>query len=482
MNKVKLFVNNFLVYGLGSVISKIIPFIILPILTRLYPNPEYMGLNDLVISIASMGSAIAILGINNAMFRLFFERDSLDYKKEICSSALGFVTITSVIVAGVSFCFRDVITNLFFKNGQYKLLVIIAIICMLNDSLKNIISTPTRMENKRRVFLFVNTISPICAYTLALVMIKNGMYVLGLPLAMLISALLENMFFMGLNRKWFSLHRVNWTAVKQLCILALPLAPNFLIYWIFNSCDKLMITNMLGTYAVGLYSVGAKMGHISQLIYTAFASGWQYFAFYTMKDKDQVKSNSSVFDYLNVLTLVSTIFVCLCSGFIFRILFPVEYMAGRYVMPYLFLAPLLMMLFQTISNQFLIIKKTWPNALILAMGAVTNVVLNIVLIPRIGIEGAAVATLSGYLIAIIVCAVVLVKMKLLIVCRRIIGTWILFAIFFVLWRFYNEQYGWICASVGFAVCAIYTVLYRNELKLIKDIIGRKGKMLWKKSQ
>ena len=45
MSKVKLFIENFLVYGLGGVLSKIVPLIMLPIITRLMPDTFYFGLN-----------------------------------------------------------------------------------------------------------------------------------------------------------------------------------------------------------------------------------------------------------------------------------------------------------------------------------------------------------------------------------------------------------------------------------------------------
>ena len=75
MSKFKLFMENFLVYGLGSVISKVIPLIMLPIITRLMPDPTFYGLFDLSNTITSFGTAIAILGMYDAMFRYFFEKD-----------------------------------------------------------------------------------------------------------------------------------------------------------------------------------------------------------------------------------------------------------------------------------------------------------------------------------------------------------------------------------------------------------------------
>ena len=72
MSKIKLFVENFLVYGFGGVISKIVPLIMIPIITRLMPSTEYFGLTDLSVTLVSFCSALAIMGMYDAMYRLFF--------------------------------------------------------------------------------------------------------------------------------------------------------------------------------------------------------------------------------------------------------------------------------------------------------------------------------------------------------------------------------------------------------------------------
>lgn len=73
------------------------------------------------------------------------------------------------------------------------------------------------------------------------------------------------------------------------------------------------------------------------------------------------------------------------------------------------------MLFQIACNQFPVIKKTWPNMLILSVSAGFNVLLNFKLIPIMGIEGAAIATLMGYLISVAICVIVLCRMKLMVI-------------------------------------------------------------------
>lgn len=120
----------------------------------------------------------------------------------------------------------------------------------------------------------------------------------------MISGVTMEVAFGIMNREWFDPRRFDFKLLKELLAIAIPLLPNFLIYWVFNSCDKVMITNMIGIGAAGIYSVGSKLGYASQLIYTAFAGGWQYFAFSTMKDDDQIESTSNIFEYLGILSFV----------------------------------------------------------------------------------------------------------------------------------------------------------------------------------
>ena len=83
MNKFKLFIENFLVYGLGGIISKLIPLIMVPIVTRLMPNTEYYGISDLSNTVVQFGSAIAVIGMYDAMYRMFFEKEDEEENKAV---------------------------------------------------------------------------------------------------------------------------------------------------------------------------------------------------------------------------------------------------------------------------------------------------------------------------------------------------------------------------------------------------------------
>lgn len=463
MNKLKLFIENFLVYGLGGIISKIIPLIMVPIVTKIMPGTEYYGISDLSNTVVSLFSAFAIMGMYDAMYRLFFDKDDERFKRTVCSTALVFTLCTSFVVFLLMLVFKNAIASVFFRDSKYAYVVYLSAIATLVGATNSIVSAPTRMLNKRKVFLVTNTISPILSYSISVPLLLAGHYVIALPLSAIISGVTMEAAFGVMNHRWFSPNLFDRKTLKQLLVIALPLLPNFMIYWIFNSCDRVMVTSAIGIGAEGIYSVGSKLGHASQLIYTAFAGGWQYFAFATMKEGNQVKSNSLIFEYLGVISFVATSFICAWSYGIFKLLFKPDYLSGYIIAPYLFLAPLLQMLFQVIANQFLVVKKTWPSSLILASGAVINVVLNYFLIPVIGIEGAAIATLFGYIVTDVVCSIVLIKMKLMVMEKRFVLSAILMATFFVLWRFAFNRSILMGTIAALAATALWVYLYKDAI-------------------
>lgn len=464
MNKFKLFIENFLVYGLGGIVSKIIPLIMVPIITILMPDTAYFGISDLSTTLVSFASAFAVMGMYDAMYRMFFEMNDEDYKKTICSTALFFTLGTSLIVFLIMLTLKDWIAQLFFGNKQYAIVVYLSAVTTLVGATNSIISAPTRMQNKRKIFLISNTVGSVLSYAISIPLLLKGYYVMALPLAALVSGLVMEIVFGMLNYGWFDPRKFDCRQLRKLLVIAVPLLPNFLIYWIFNSCDKVMITNMVGIDAAGIYSVGSKLGHASQLIYTAFAGGWQFFAFSTMKEDNQVESNSRIFEYLGIISFAATSFICAWSYPLFRILFAENYLDGYIVAPYLFLAPLLQMLFQVVGNQFLVVKKTWPSMLILSAGAVLNIVINYTLIPVLGMEGAAIATLLGYVVSDIICVVVLGRMKLMVMTRRFIVASTTMLAYMATWRllFFNKT---VIGTLGaVAVSAFFVVLYKDELK------------------
>lgn len=414
MNKyLKLFLENFLFYGGLSMLQKALPFITLPIITSLLPNSESYGIGDMFNLIISFGSAIAILGMYDAIFREYFEKkEDVEYKKMVTSTGLGIVLISSLIISSIVFLFNKQISVYLFSEKIYKNLVILSAIGIYISSINTIVISPTRMKNQRKIFFFTGISFPIIGFMVTFYFLRIGFTYEALIYGTVIMNSLSLIFFYILNKREFSLKKIDKKIAKELLKIGIPLVPTFLIYWVFNSMDRVMINKMLGAGELGIYSVGAKVSSVSQLIYTAFAGGWSYFAFSTMKDKEQVKINSKVFEYLGIVSFMVFIIAQPFISPVFDTFFKGSYTRGKEVFSFLFLSPLILMLFQTVGNQVIVIKKSYLSTIALLLGALLNIFLNYILIDGYGIEGAAFSTLNSYLISVILMCVICYKLEL----------------------------------------------------------------------
>ena len=415
-----LLIENFFAYGAINALDKIVPVIMLPIVTRLITDSADYGKFEMFNTIVSFGSSFAVLGVYDAMFREYFERDEMEYKNIVTSTAVRIVFISAIIFSCVLFLGCRGLSDLFLGSPENWHIVVMASIGVFLASNRAIISAPTRMKNQRKVYVFSGLSYSLFYYLTAIVLIKQGFNYYGLIVGNITASLYLLLFFYVLNRRDFIFSLFNKNVAKELLKIGIPLVPCFVIYWAFNSMDRIMIAHMLGMQEVGIYSIGAKVASVSTFIYAAFAGGWQYFAFSTMKDKDQVAMTSKIFEYLGVLSFVALSFTMLIAPYVFDFFFSGDYAKGIVVFPYLFLSPLILMLFQTAGNQLLVVKKSYLSTGCLLAGLCGNLILNYLLIPTYGIKGAAAATLAGFVVSVIMVLMMTIKMKLMTISWRFV--------------------------------------------------------------
>ncbi|WP_346916289.1 oligosaccharide flippase family protein [Clostridium sp.] len=472
MSRAKVFVQNFLVYGLGSIVSKIIPLLMLPIITSIMTDSTYYGINDMVNLTISFAGAVAMMGMYDAMFRMFFEKEDEEFRKNICSTALFFVIGTSILICLIMFLFKDVLLNVIANDIGYNLLFFVIIFNTFFSGVQTIVSAPTRMENKKKIFLITNTVTPILSYGISIPLLLKGEYVYALPIAALSSTIIMSAVFYLINKKWFSYKCISLKYLRILIKIGVPLMPTFIMYWICSSFDRVMIKGMLGLNDLGVYSVASRIAQISQFIYTAFAMGWQYFAFSTMNDSDQKQLTSNIANYLLIISIVSTMGITALSKVIFTILAKGSYKEGFIILPYLFISPLMLMVFQTLGNQFVVIKKTYPIPLILTGAAIMNVILNYTLIPIMGIEGASIATMIGYIIAVLVVYFITLRVNLIDSEKRIVLSIGIFLVYLFIWRLFTFSSVLLSIALTVIFLGIYLFIYKSEVELVIKCIKK----------
>ena len=466
--KLKLFLENFIFYGGLSMLQKALPFITLPIITRLLVDPSAYGIADMFNLIISFGSALAVLGIYDAIFREFFEeKDNKEYQKKVTSTGMNIVLISGLIIMILVLVFRTFIGKKFLGNEIYSNLVVLSGVGIYLSAISSIVSVPTRLRNQRKVYLIRGLTFPIIGFGITITSIKLGYTYEALIYGTIGMSIISVISFYFINKNDFSLKIFDKKVAKELLKIGLPLVPTFLIYWIFNSMDRIMINRILGASELGIYTVGSKVASISQLIYSAFAGGWGYFAFSTMKDEKQVETNSKIFEYLGVISITVYILAQPFISPVFNLFLKGGYIRGKEVFSFLFLSPLILMLYQTVGNQVIVIKKSYLSTLALLFGAVLNIILNLLFIESYGIRGAAFSTLNSYIVSVIIMCLICYKSKLFIASKKflLISFFILSGIYFDF--FFNEYvyYKLIYGSTLLIIIKIY-------LKDLKKLLNR----------
>ncbi len=436
MNKKQLLFENVFIYGFSSVVSKIIPFIFLPIVLNLLNSPSAYGIYTTYITIIGFGTPLVVFGMYDAVFREYFEFNDQEYKNKVLSTSLRFIVLTSIIIIILFVIGSELIASLF-GITEIKIIFLALVSSVINGFI-TIFAMPTRLKNNRKTYVIMSGIIPVILYILSLITLFFGLSFYGLIVANLISNLITLIFYFIINYKYFNIRLYSKIILTKLLKVAIPLVPLFLIYWLYNSLDRIFILQLLGLNDLGIYSVAAKFGSISAILYSAFAGGFQHFSFSTMKESNQVKNNTKLLNLVLYFSSVSMAFMTLIIDVVYKTFLPMDYIGASTSTIFLFISPLLLLSFQIIANQFLIIRKTYILLLSLFIGLVFNLVLNIVLIPMYGVLGASFATFIGFYLNFIFIGLFSVKRKLIYISRQLILNAISILVMSLVIFFFNE--------------------------------------------
>jgi O-antigen/teichoic acid export membrane protein len=246
-------------------------------------------------------------------------------------------------------------------------------------------------------------------YTLAVILrvgaILSGLYVLVVRMGMgvegaILSLLISNVIFALVLVPWLVRHvRLSFsvTALRGMLAFGLPYIPAGICMWTLSLCDRYILTYYTSLEAVGLYSVAYRLGMALALVLAGFQLAWPQFA-YSLEHADEGDAvYSRTLTYLFVMmTAVGLVFSLFREEFI-SLAATDEYLQAAYVIPFVAFAYSFEGIFTVTSLGAVFHRKTLYVALTTLAAAVMNIVLNIFLIPRFGIAGAACATTVSYI-------------------------------------------------------------------------------------
>jgi O-antigen/teichoic acid export membrane protein len=192
--------------------------------------------------------------------------------------------------------------------------------------------------------------------------------------------------------------------LRELLAFGLPYMPSTLSVVIMDTIDRPLLERLAGVDVAGLYGTGARLAMLMALIVAAFRFAWHPFFLSTAKQTDAKEIFSKVFTYVLFACTFLFLFVSLFIDDIVRIrigqftLFGPDYWDSTVVVPVIMLAYIFNAAYVNFIIGIYLKKKTKYLPCITGVGMIANLLTNFILIPKIGMMGAAWARVVPYVI------------------------------------------------------------------------------------
>lgn len=395
MNKKKQLAKNTMIIFLGKVCTQLISFFLLPLYTGYLATSEY-GKVDLITTYVTLLVPLITLELEMSIFRwLVDSRKDKDKTKELISnnfSVLGIgLTIFTILYL--------IVTS--FWHLEYRWLILVdIIICTISGNFLQI----------ARGFGKTVDYSISCILTGLTTILSNIVLIVFMGMkadGMIISMALANgvcSLYLFLRLKLYKMINpklTNKKLIKEMNAYSIPLIPNGVSWWIVNVSDRTIIKVVLGSAANGLYAVSNKFPTILSSLLGIFNLSWSESAALHIDSPDRDEFFSDICNTVVKLFTSLGVGMIACMPFIFPILINFKYDEAFYYIPILVLGSVFNVLICLYSAIYIAKKMTKQVASTSVIGAIINILINVVLIKYIGLYAASISTAISYFVMMI---------------------------------------------------------------------------------
>lgn len=397
MDKYKKLATNTIIFALGTFSSKILSFLLMPYVTAKLVTSDY-STADLIQQTANVLIPIVFLQINSACLRFALDKDS--NKSDVFTVGVR-MTLQGFLVFLIFYYPITLIRINDMPLGDYAPLIYLFV---LVSGTRQLCQQFVRGCGHVRAFAIDGILAT--ATTLAFNLLFLGPLnwgVTGYVLAIIASDLCSIIFLFISTRLWKNVHfhKVEKTTRVDMLKYSVPLMPTIILWWIINVSDRYMVTGFVGSAENGLYTAASKIPNFVIMFSSIFIDAWQLSAVDEYDSDDKAEFFTKVFRaYSGGIFAVSSALILFCQ-FITKILVADSYYDSWRYVPVLIIATTMSCLVNFLASVYMAEKKSVMAMVTALSGAATNIILNLILIPRIGAIGAAVATVISFLVVFV---------------------------------------------------------------------------------
>ncbi len=417
MDPLKRLAGQTAIYGLSSIVGRLINFLLVPLYTNILFNTGEYGI------IAEMYAYVAFLlilltyGMETAFFR--FSHQEPAQKQRVYSTTLMSIMSTSSLFVLLVILFRQPLADILRHPGHTEYIVWLGIIIGL-DTLNAIPFARLRAENKAFAFAAIKLIGIAANILFILLFLVLSPWLLENHPQSFLAPLISRLYDPSIGVGYVFISNLIATAITTILLLPVMLTAGFhfsvntwktmLRYaWplilvgmagvVNETLDKLLLKYMLppdiAMSHVGIYSACYKISVFMTIFIQAFRFAAEPFFFAQAAHEQAREMYARVMKYFVVACLFIFLGIMLFMDIV-QYFVGKEFRVGLAVVPILLMANLFLGVYFNLSIWYKLTGQTLYGAWIALAGAAITILLNIWWIPLFGYHGSAWATLICY--------------------------------------------------------------------------------------
>jgi O-antigen/teichoic acid export membrane protein len=390
------------IYGLSSIVGRFLNFLLVPFYTN-YLTPDEYGVVSNIYAYVAFIFVVYGYGMDSAYMRFVSTLEMGDKKQNFSTPFFSLVS-TSILFSLVIYFSATPVASLIGGPDAQSGLIRYAAWILFFDTLSIVPFAYLRMENKAKMFAGLRILNIFINVVLTILLLV----VLHMKMEAVFTANLLASALTFLVLLWFAFPQLTFRfsrpLYREFLRFGLPYIPAGLAGIAIQVIDRPIVRALTNDATLGVYQANYRLGVLMMLVVGMFDYAWRPFFLTHAKDADAKELFAKVFTYLVSLMMLVFVGVSLFIDDLVRVhlfgryfIHP-SYWGGLSIVPVVLLAYIFTGAYVNFVVGVYLEKKTKYLPFATGAGALVNVAANYVLIPRLGIMGAAIATLLSYIV------------------------------------------------------------------------------------
>lgn len=393
IKNIKNLASDSMIYGLAGIATRVMGVFLTPLYTRVY-SPEDYGVFGLINNAYSLIALMMILSLDNSTARWFYDTEDRLYRKKIISTWFWFYLILSFIVAVFFFLTASYWAEFLAYNSKEAVQYIQILAFSLPFSVATVVATKVlRFEKKPKstvLLTFLQALFLIISNVVFVLVLDQGLK--GAFTARLVgSVLMVPLSFYYLKRWIGKLKLMDFALLGRMIKYSLPFIPASLSIWIINLSAVFFLNGKVSDGDLGLFQIAFAIAGFSGIVVNSFQQAWSPFAFSIIHQENAKETYGKILLVYLLLIGSLTLLASLFSLEALMIIATPPYYGAAAIASILVFSSLFAGLTNIADLGSAISKKTAPLGIVYSVSSVILILLNIILIPEMGVYGAALA-------------------------------------------------------------------------------------------